>query len=253
VAPATKFAVGEKVYVPAARLPDPDSYEHALVELKVLEQKDRSVTVDAKNGRTTSLGSSLVHSNALGLLVLRVGDLFTETGVLDPLSASVHQYFRLLLPDDNVRAVDIRTLTELEAWWAAHHAWASHIVLITHGGEKGVHFLGEEHPVNGADLAERLNSASGNSCGPKDFLALACAVGRAGFAKPFSGHRVCRSLVAPFHPVHGAAASRFAQAHFAGLFLEGRTRKVAFRKAAEAVRGGRTNFRLWTNGALQPV
>ena len=47
------------------------------------------------------------------------------------------------------------------------------------------------------------------------FLSLCCQTGYAEFAKRFSAAPCCREIIAPFHSVHGAVASQFAQSFFA--------------------------------------
>jgi hypothetical protein len=85
---------------------------------------------------------------------------------------------------------------------------------------------------------------------PRTIISLACATGRADFAKPFSKREVCDELIAPFGEAHGAIAATFSHAYFTHHLLEGRTPKVAFNLSRDAIPGG-TVFRFWEDGKLQ--
>ncbi|PND54337.1 hypothetical protein CRM90_28405 [Mycobacterium sp. ENV421] len=53
----------------------------------------------------------------LGFVLVRIGDFLTEATLLDPLAKSVLQYLRLMLPDDLITFLKVRTLNELQEWW----------------------------------------------------------------------------------------------------------------------------------------
>lgn len=137
------FAVGDNILVPAAQLPNPDRQPFALVQKVVLGQNQRSVRVNDGQGGTVDVASRLVHGSGLGFLVLRIGDLNTETALLDPLAKSVLQFLRLLIPDGDLRSLTLRTTTELEAHWASNHGGTSHVVLIGHGSATSLSFVGD--------------------------------------------------------------------------------------------------------------
>jgi hypothetical protein len=216
----------------------------------VLAQQQRKIRVDDGAGGTVDIASRLVHPASLGFLVLKVGDMSTEATLLDPLARSVLQFLRLLVPDNDVRAVSIRTLLELDVHWAAYHAATSHVVLVGHGSETSITFVGDE-PVAGDALARRLENLAPQSR-PKTFVSLACLTGRAGFAKPFSENAICRDFIGPFQSVHGAAASQFCQRLLAEHLLDGVEIPFAYARAARGLEGGR-RFRRWRNGELKTV
>ena len=68
---------------------------------------------------------------------MKIGDFSSESGVLDPLAASIGEFLRLLLPDDQLHRLELRTLTELESFWRQHHAAYSHVVITGHGSREG--------------------------------------------------------------------------------------------------------------------
>lgn len=241
----TKFEIGDQVLVPATRLAEPDQQPYALMPRVVLAQDERSVRVDDGTGGTVEIASRLVHSSSLGFLVLRVGDLNTEPTLLDPLATSVLQFLRLLVPDNDVRGVSLRTLAELDVHWTTYHGTTSHVVMIGHGSETSLAFVGDG-PITGGDLAARLNAIAPQSS-PKTFISLACLTGRAGFARPFSQNRICRDLIAPFQSVHGAAASQFCQRLLAEHLLDGREIPYAYARAAKGLAGSK-RFRRWRKG-----
>lgn len=240
----TKYQIGEQVLVPASRLAEPDNQPFGLMPRQVLAQDARSVCVDDGAGGQVNVASRLVHSRTLGLLVLRVGDLTTETTLLDPLAKSVLQFVRLLLPDNDVRAVNIRTLEELHAHWSSYHGSTSHVVLVGHGSNTSLSFLAGAVPAK--DLASGLLALAPQTP-PKTWISLACLTGRAGFARPFSQSAICRDLVAPYTSVHGAAASQFCQSLLAEHLLDGYELPYAYRRAVKTASGGRS-FRRWRDG-----
>lgn len=234
------FQVGQSVWVPAAHLGTDDGF--AMRKRVVREVRDRSVLVDHEDGSTVVIPSSKAHAD-VGVLVLSVGDLATETSLIDPLSKSVLQYLRLLLPDDQIRRERVRTMAELSEVWATNHGMASHVVLIAHGGPTAVRFV-DPGWVDAAALRQVLEQPN---IRPKEFLSLACLTGRAEFAKPFSLSLACRSFLGPFQSVHGALASQYCQSFFTARFLAGKSTKVAYRTAAKGIAVG-THFRLWRDG-----
>jgi hypothetical protein len=54
------------------------------------------------------------------------------------------------------------------------------------------------------------------------FISLSCLTGRAALARPFSSSAVCCDYLAPFHSVHSAAASLYAQSFCSNHLLDGR-------------------------------
>jgi hypothetical protein len=239
-----KFQENEEVYVPAASLKDPNTLK-ALVRRRVIANVGRSIVVNDYDDKVATIASGLVHKGNIGILVLRVGDFSTEDTLLDPLADSLAQFLRLLIDDGDIDNVRVRTLAELEAYWAKQGESRSHVILIAHGSEKSITFVGDG-AIGGSELAARLIS-----CNPlatnRWFISLACKTGRVDFANAFSRSSVCRDLVAPFQSVHGAAASQFCQALLTLHFLRGHTLPIAYRVAAKEFMTQGTFVR-WSNG-----
>lgn len=237
--------IGDRVYVSWMRLGldqhGPNAFHHTTVRSII----KRSVEVDLPDGKLSKpIASSAVHRD-VGILVFRIGDYKTETSLLDPLSKSILQFFRLLLSDDLVRLHEIRTRQELVYWWSREHAAFSQVVLIGHGRRDAVLF-GEDDWINPNQLRDLLEVPS---VAPKTFLSLCCATGYKEFAGEFSSSTLCRSFIAPFHSVHGAVASQFCQTFFGFHLLNGETPKIAFKHAQLSIPGG-SHFRLWESGKL---
>jgi hypothetical protein len=237
------------VYVPTSLLPAPERFNQALVRLTVDGNRKRSVLVTPPGAKAgVTIASARVHSSDLGLLVIRIGDLKSESGVLDPLAKSIWEFFRLLLPDDQIHLLRLRTVHELHDFWTKHHGAYSHIVIVGHGTSDYLPFLdAEQGKLSGEAFTSIL---AGDGVKAKQIVSLACATGRATFAKPLSDSSVCLNLVAPYQPVHAAAASHFCQTYFTRLLLEGRTSKTSFDGAAAAV-VGQSHFRLWQDGRIK--
>lgn len=234
--------------VPAAKLANPDQAPYALMSRSVLARSDRSITVDDGAGGTVEIASRLAHKSSLGFLVLRVGDLNTETLLLDPLAKSVLQFMRLLVPDEDLRSVELRTMAELKFHWAANHGSTSHVVLIGHGSSAGLAFVGDGL-VHASDLAAELEAA-GTGSSAKAFISLACLTGRADFGKPFSNSSVCSDFIGPFQSVHGAAASQFLQSLLTEHLLGGVELGYAYNRVAKGLSGAR-RFRRWRKGEMK--
>jgi hypothetical protein len=246
----TKFKQNDEVLVPAARMADPDRQPAALVRRKVLSQTDRSIRVDDGQGGTVEVASRLAHPSTWGFLVLRIGDLASESQLLDPLAKSVVQFMRLLVPGEDLRFVELRTLAELDTHWTANHGGTSHVVIVGHGVANGLQFMadGGLTTVTGKALAERLRQLAPNSA-PKTFISLACRTGPAAFGKPFSQSAICRDFIGPRDEVHGAAASQFCQSLLSEHVLDGVEIPWAYNRARQSVVKGRRFIR-WRDGKM---
>ena len=242
---AKNLEVDEMVYVPLNRLGVDRTGISAFLRTKVLAVNDRTVTVDLlDHGQTADVASSAVHRN-VGVCIFAVGDIQTESSLIEPLRKSVLQYCRLLLPEPSLFLHSIRSVAELRKFWERDHASCSHVVLVGHAGTQGLEFA-----VDGTVEPDRLGDLfAEHDAQPKHLLSLCCQTGRRAFAVPFSQTSKCETLAAPFHSVHGAIASQFLQNYFGHHFLDGRSIKVAYNKAQSEVPSG-VRFRFWNRGVL---
>lgn len=239
------FAVGQRAYVPCMLVPELKDQDTALFRTKISSIKGRSACIELPNGVVSkSIGVSRLHSD-VGILIISIGDFTSESALLDPLSKSVLQFCRLLVPDDQLKAIKVRSVAELKAYWSKNQAAYTHVVLIGHGDNDGLGF-GVDGDVSLQTLDETFKLRGAK---PKSFISLCCKTGYADFGKSFSKFAICKSLAAPFQSVHGATASQFCQTMLICTLLEGRTTKVAF-KSARALVPGATSFRLWQSGKL---
>lgn len=240
---ARNLNVGERVYVPASAFKNGADAPSALVHGPVLAIENRSVRVEHR-GESKLVAASKCHRN-VGLLIFRIGDLETETGLLDPLSKSVLQFCRLLVPDDQVHLYNIRSMTELRIIWAQSHGAFSHVILIGHGNGSALKFA-----TDGWQSAARLSPVIDiEGAQQKCVINLACKAGLGPLAKPFSEMEMCESYLGAFHSVQGAIASQFVQTFLIHHLLQGESIKVAFRHARSQVAGS-TSFRLWRYGTM---
>lgn len=242
---ATGLAVGDTVYVPCSRVDGLENTGVSLYRSEVVAVGHSKVRVRVRDGSISDwIGASLVHKS-VGILVLSIGDFETEHTLLDPLAKSVTQFCRLLLPDDQVRAVRVRSLDELQQLWQREQAAYSHVIWIGHGSETGINF-----GVGGWVDAETLGRTLRVYGAPrKIYISLCCKTGYKSFGSSLSRTTMCSRFLGPFHSVEGAVASQFCQTFLAAHLLEGKTVGVAFRKARSSVPGS-TSFRLWTAGHL---
>lgn len=237
--------MGDTVFVPCSRIEGLDRTGVSLYRSEVVEVGRSKVRVSLAGGSVSDwIGVSLVHKS-VGILVLSIGDFETEQTLLDPLAKSVTQFCRLLVPDDQVRAVRVRSLEELRRLWEREQGAYSHVIWIGHGSETGIHF-----GVGGWVDAETLGKTLRVRSAPrKVYISLCCKTGYKSFGSTLSRTTMCSRFLGPFHSVEGAVASQFCQTFLTAHLLEGRTVGVAFRKARSSVPGS-TSFRLWTAGRL---
>lgn len=239
--------------MPSNKLPAPAQGGFALKRTKVLEQRKQQVRLDERDsdGNDIWVSSQVLHGRDLGITILRIGDLLTEEHTLDPLTKSTLHYLRLLLEPDAVRMREIRTTIELEVVWRQLAESTSHLVLIGHGDVDNIKLLGAESTVTGHRLGELLSDGARRGQ-PKTVVSLSCLTGRAAFARDFSASDACAEYLAPFHSVHSAAASLYAQSFFANHLLNGMGVIGSHRRAREVVGSAGFSFRHWRNGRMVP-
>ncbi len=241
---ATNLRSDDTIYVPVSKLKAEIQSPSSLVERNVLEVVGRKVRVDVGNGETELIASSKCHRN-IGIMILAIGDLETESTLLDPLAKTVLQFCRLLVPDDFIKFYKVRSLPEVSNIWQREHGAVSHVIIISHGDRSSLKFA-NGGLVNIRDFSEQLNIEGVTS---KAIISLACRTGHKSFGGLISAYDFCEMFIGPFHSVHGAIASQFVQTFLTLHLLEGETFHVAFKHARNCVAGG-TSFRLWKKKCL---
>lgn len=243
---ARNLQVGDTVFVPKAKIGLDTNDGSALKECKVIAVNNRTITLDINdpNGNGVSVASSAAHRN-IRVLVIRIGDFISEGSFLDPLAKSILQFLRVLLTDDFVHRLDIRSIDELAEFWKRNHGTYSHIVIVGHGSPDGFSF-----GVGGLVGPERFLEAlevSGHD--EKIIVSLACKTGRGMVAKRLSGSSICSTYLAPYNSVHGADASLYVQTFLALHFLEGLSSTVAAKRTYDNL--PKCYFRSWQKGSLK--
>lgn len=242
-----KYAIGQTVYVPSQILPDGERFPTSLYKSKIVEVRDRSAKIDLPRNETSDwIATSKIHDKA-GILVITIGDFSTEDTLLNPLAKSILQFSRLLLDDSSVTAIKVRSIGELGQWWESNNDAYSHIVLIGHGAPNAIHF-----GFGGSQTADEFQKQVFKEENPtkKTFISLCCETGKNAFARKFSNIPICKSLIAPYHSIHGAVASQFFETFMCWHLIYGKSTKIAFKKSADTVPGSDI-FRLWQAGEHQ--
>lgn len=234
----TRFSVDDDIWVPATRVGERDGY--ALVQRKVRKVEERSVWVDQRVGPWIQIGTRQVYSDDLGFLVIRIGDWSSEATLLDPLAKSVLHNLRLLVPEERIRLVHVRTASEVEHALSHEGATRSYIIIVGHGSKGGLLLT-----IDGGMSPTRV-ATSMQAGAAKVVLSLACYSGRTGFASTISSHESVRDFVAPFSALHGAAGSTFLQTLLHTHLLLGVGIQASFRRTNEVVSG--THFVHWRDG-----
>jgi len=236
-----KFKKDELAWVSATKLSGEQKF--SLIQRKVLRTKKegRSIFIDDGNGGEVEISSRLAHKGDLGFLLMRVGDFDSELTLLDPLSKSILQFLRLLVPEDLVRHLEVRTATEIERFMQSNGAAFTHVILVGHGKSNAMKLaFGEWLDV---DDFSKMMSTKGIE---RTIISLACHTGKVSFGKSISGHDGIKEYVAPKAEVHGASASLFVQQLLSIHLLEGREFETAARNASARVPGG--GFVHWRKG-----
>jgi hypothetical protein len=241
---ARGLQVGEHIFVPTSILQNQVQSPSAFYRAPVLDLEGRSARVDVGGGETELVATSKCQRN-IGIGIIAVGDLESESTLIDPLSKSVLQFARLLSSDDYVFFHRVRSVAELAAIWRLNHRNYSHVVIVGHGNGSAMKFAVDDW-VNSSDLGDVIDL---DGVEEKCFVNLSCQLGKAAYGKSFSELAACNSFIAPFHSIHGAVASHFAQSFLIYHLLHGETRKVAFRHARQWVAGA-ASFRMWRHGTM---
>lgn len=237
----------DTVYVPCSKFEQLLDYPTAFYKTKVVEVQGKKIKVNLP-GQVVSefFGVSLAHET-VGLLIVSIGDFETEGTLIDPLSKSVLQYARLLIPDDSLLHVKLRSLVELKTYWQRDQAAYSHVVIIGHGSKDGIKF-GVDGWVSAEKLQQEVLRVWGGN--KKTIVSLCCQTGFKSFGGKLSSYAQCKFFIGPYHSVHGAVASQFCQTFLAYHLLEGQTVVIAYKNARDAVPGS-TSFKLWENNKVK--
>lgn len=242
---ASDFSVGDKVFVPSSRFPELADFPFAFYPTSVVEVENRSIRVNLPDQIVSKLiGAGLCHHN-VAIMLIWVGDLNTESTLLDPLSKSILQFCRLLVEDSYLKFIKVRSVKELKHEWEKDQEAYSHVILLGHGSEKGIKFFYDDW-VSAQSLRDTLYVRASSK---KVFISLCCETGKNNFSTIFSKIPTCSHFIAPFHSLHGVIASQFTQTFLSHHLLDGKTVAVAMRHTIERVPGSQ-NFRYWEDGKM---
>lgn len=243
---ANGINIGDRVYIPRSNIGLEQDGFSSFYCTSVVDRGHSKIKVDLPGGATSEWISVSFAKKKIKALVVAMGDYKSELLLIDPLYKTTLHHLRLLLSEEEALGIKVRSLPELVKFWKEEQSEISHVVFIGHGRDDAVYF-GVDEWVNAEKLGEALKVRGAPK---KHFLFLCCKTGQARFSKPFSKNAMCEDIAAPFHSVHGAIASQFAQTYFLSMYLGGRTSKVAFNHAKKAV-VDTTSFRFWDNGKLK--
>lgn len=239
----SKFKKEDTCFIPTSLLPDGNSYPVSMYRTTIKELKDKSVKVQLRDGNLSEWITTSKVSKKIGILIIQIGDFVTEETLLNPLAKSILQFSRLLLDDDSIYLIKVRSIEELATWWTINHEAYSHVVLIGHGSPHSIIFGngGGKTPV---DFEKTVFS---KSTGTKIFISLCCETGKNSFARSFSSIPICNHLIAPYHSIHGSIASQFYQSLMCWHLLDGKSIKIAYNRAKKNI-PKKYLFRSWSKG-----
>lgn len=234
--------VGESVHVPSIKAGLDSSYPWAMTCGTIQSIRKGKITINLPNGDISLPIYEGLARKKLGIFIVQIGDHVTEETLLVPLKKSILQYTRLLLRDDYIRSVSVRSLAEFKYYWQREHALMSHIILIGHGSANSILF-GENTWVSASEFKEALR-IDGTIGEAKQVISLCCKTGGGNFGKPVSAGRMCEIFIGPSGTVHASSASQFYQSFMAYNFLHGFSSSRAYDYARVATPGV-TEFNLW--------
>jgi len=234
--------INDTVHVPAIKAGLDSQYPFAMVSGKVISKTSSTVKIDIpQNGGICKNISIALVRKKLGIFIIQIGDMETEESLLDPLRKSILQFTRLLLSDDYIRCISIRSIEEFKFFWEKEQALMSHIVFIGHGSANSIFFGRNE--INVKDI-KKIISSNGRVEEAKQIISLCCKTGGAWFGKVLSGERVSEVFIGPSGSVHAANASQFYQSYMTYNLLSGYSTEVAY-DYARVSNPGLSEFNLW--------
>ena len=234
------FSNGENVWVPAEEIGAFNS-EFALKKVQIDRTDKRSVFVTV-DGQAKRIASKKVLRNP-AVLLISIGDYVTEQTLIQPLSKSIFHFMRLLVPDDCIRFVSVRSMPELKFIWNRESAAYQYVIFIGHGKRDGLKF--GDVWVGSAVLSDLFKDNV-----KRNVIFLCCKTGSKKLAGSISECEEVMNVVAPLNSVPGAEASQLVQDIFTCHFLWGYSFGSAYNRANESARN-KSRFRRWRNGRLQ--
>ena len=246
----SKFTIGSEVWVPTSRLTQAESnprfgYPFALKCVEVRDVEDQSVIVDGRDG-PVKIAFRLAHPDPFGLLLIKIGDFTTEQTLLDPLAKSVLQFLRLLVSDDCLRYISVRSEDEIREFMAVQGNAFSLCVIVAHGKNDGSGII---LPGDKSLPVKHLETCFAPSI--SSVVSLACHTGKVAFGSVISAGDSSRDFVGPLSSIHAVSASLFAQSLMNRHLLEGREFSAAVRAARDSNDDSR--FIHWRGGIREPV
>lgn len=236
------LSIGEIVHVPSAKAGLDASYPFAMVSGRIVELNGTKIKISLPRGEVSIPIAIGLARKKLGILIVQIGDMATEETLLIPLRKSILQYTRLLLSDDFIKCITVRSTDELGYFWKKEHALISHVVLIGHGSADSIQF-GENKKVLATELGDLLK-VDEQVVEAKQFISLCCKTGGASFGKIISTGRMCEVFIGPSGVVHAANASQFYQSYLAYHLLSGYKTETAY-DYARVANPGLSEFNLW--------
>lgn len=243
------LAVGDSVHVPTAKTGFDGDFPWAMICGTIQSIRDGKICIGLPRGQVSRPIYASLARKKMCVFIVQIGDHVTEETLLVPLSTSISQYTRLLLGDDYIRRIAVRSIAEFKYYWQREHALMSHIVLIGHGSANSMLF-GEDTWVTASEFKEAIK-VDGDIGEAKQIISLCCKTGGGNFGRPVSAGRMCEVFIGPSGTIHAASASQFYQSFMAYHLLHGYSTNRAYDYARVATPGV-TEFNLWRKTKLHP-
>ena len=221
---------GDTIYAPSHHFDELTNYPSAFYRSNVVSQQDRTVTIQLPDGAVGNISLARCRTE-IGIAIFNIGDLETETSLLDPLQKSTLQFTRLLVPDDCVYSWKIRSLKELGDIWAKHQGLFSTVIFIGHGSKNSINFANDGR-VSADNLKEKIGLRNEKN---KCIIFLSCNAGYKSFGGAVSKFPNCSDFIGPYQSVHGAQASLFCQSFLTSHLVAGHSIKTAFNHASKTL------------------
>jgi len=240
--------IGDTVHVPSSKAGIGVNYPSAMVSGEIQAIQNAKIIITLPNGNLSHPIYIKLARRKLCFLIVQIGDFQTEQTLLVPLRKSILQYTRLILTDDYIKCVSIRSIDEFIYYWHKNHALISHLVLIGHGRPDAILF-GENNWIPALDFRSKL-SVDGPIGEAKQIISLCCKTGGGNFGKPVSAAQICEIFLGPSGNIHASSASLFYQSYLAYHLVNGYTSDRAY-DYARIANPGAVEFNLWKERKLR--
>ena len=229
-------------YIPAYKLPNYKDFCPIVPIWGTLQEDNKFLGYT--NGKQVEFDQSELLNN-VGFLVLEIGDV-NEDYTVSTAARAVFESLQALFSacHNDVRYERIRTAIELSEYLKVYRKNFSHIILIGHGGVKGIKFLDKGSSILGSEIAGLLGADSHKN--EIQIISLCCHSGCNENANALSRAENVTEVLAPSKAFDIRWAVHFINGYFLNMYLLGKPIEKAVCDAA--LDKNSTPMTIWKKG-----